>query len=76
MIEWKGECETPVRLHYKIILNGARGHKNYLRLVLDPAEGRDKCESCFYNNSSMLGLLQIYSRNHPACYGGGSNFTL
>ena len=38
MMEWKEQCETPVRLHYKVILNGAKGH-NYLRVVLDPAEG-------------------------------------
>ena len=37
-MEWKGQCETPVRLHYKVILKGARRH-NYLRVVLDPAEG-------------------------------------
>ena len=78
-MEWKGDCETPVRLQYKIILNGARGHNNYLRLVLDPAEGRDKCEFWFllisWLNSSMLVLLQIDPWNYPACSGGGSGFT-
>ena len=38
MMEWKGQCETPVRLHYKLILNGARRNP-YLRIVLDPTEG-------------------------------------
>ena len=42
MMEWKREGETPERLVYKIILNGARAPNNYLHLVLDPAEG-GKC---------------------------------
>lgn len=39
MMEWKKKDDTPVRLQYKIKLNGARAPKNYLQLVLDPTEG-------------------------------------
>ena len=39
MIEWRRKNDTPVRLQYKVKLNGARAPKNYFQLVLDPAEG-------------------------------------
>ena len=37
-MEWKKD-DAPVRLTYKVILKGASARKNFLRLVLDPAEG-------------------------------------
>ena len=39
MIEWRRKDDMPVRLQYKVKLNGARAPKNYFQLVLDPAEG-------------------------------------
>ena len=49
MMEWKKKDDTPVRLQYKVKLNGARAPKNYFQLVLDPTEGsRHKC--CNYHN--------------------------
>ena len=39
MMEWEKKDDTPVRLKYKVVLNGASAPKNFLRLVLDPAEG-------------------------------------
>jgi len=40
MMEWKNETKTPVRMVYKVVMNGASEPENYLHLVLDPAEGR------------------------------------
>lgn len=39
MMEWEKKGDSPVRLKYKVVLNGASAPKNYLHLVLDPAEG-------------------------------------
>ena len=39
MMEWEKKDDSPVRLKYKLVLNGASAPKNYLHLVLDPAEG-------------------------------------
>ena len=39
MLEWKGKGETPKRLVYKVIMNGASPPNTYFHLVLDPAEG-------------------------------------
>ena len=39
MMEWEKKDDSPVRLKYKVVLNGASAPKNFLRLVLDPAEG-------------------------------------
>ena len=39
MMEWEKKDDAPVRLKYKVVLNGASAPKNYLHLVLDPAEG-------------------------------------
>ena len=39
MIEWEKKDDTPVRLKYKVVLKGASAPKNFLLLVLDPAEG-------------------------------------
>ena len=38
-MEWEKKDDVPVRLKYKVVLNGARPPKRFLRLVLDPAEG-------------------------------------
>ena len=38
-MEWEKKDDTPVRLKYKVVLKGATARKNFLRLVLDPAEG-------------------------------------
>ena len=38
-MEWEKKDDTPVRMKYKVVLNGASAPKNFLRLVLDPAEG-------------------------------------
>ena len=41
MMEWMRKNDPPVRLTYKIVLNGASAPRNYLFLVLDPAaEGK------------------------------------
>ena len=48
MMEWKKKDDMPVRLQYKVKLNGARASKNYFQLVLDPTEGRHKF--CNYHN--------------------------
>ena len=39
MMKWKRDNEEPGRLEYRVFLNGAREHQNYLLLVLDPREG-------------------------------------
>ena len=39
MMEWEKKDDKPVRLKYKIVLNGARAPKKFLRLVLEPQEG-------------------------------------
>ena len=44
MMKWKQDNEKPGRLEYKVILNGAREHWNYLNLVLDPREGSPRDE--------------------------------
>ena len=50
MMEGRRKDDVPVRLQYKVKLNGARAPKNYFQLVLDPTEGsRHKC--CNYHNS-------------------------
>ena len=38
-MEWEKKNDTPVRMKYKVVLKGASAPKNFLRLVLDPAEG-------------------------------------
>ena len=38
MLVWKGIDKTPIRLEYKLVMEGAKG-RDYLHLVLDPAEG-------------------------------------
>ena len=40
MIEWEKD-DAPVRLKYKLVLNGASAPKNFLRFVLNPKEGSD-----------------------------------
>lgn len=43
MVEWMRKNDPPVRLTYKMVLNGASAPRNYLFLVLDPAaEGKKK----------------------------------
>ena len=45
MMEWEKKDDTPVRLKYKVVLNGASAPKNFLLLVLDPAEGSKALKS-------------------------------
>ena len=56
MMVWKGDG-NPVRLEYKIVLNGTKpSSDNFLLLVLDPAEGT------IYNNTlSLVTVLLVHS---------------
>ena len=55
MMEWEKKDTTPVRLTYKMVLNGASAPRNFLLLVLDPAEGNtthtDFCDGCYHHHS-------------------------
>ena len=55
MMEWEKKDDTPVRLKYKVVLKGASAPKNFLLLVLDPAEGSKtlnsviSCQCCHHD---------------------------
>ena len=53
MMEWEKKDDSPVRLKYKVVLNGASAPKNFLRLVLDPAEGNTTNYSYVYWYTSL-----------------------
>lgn len=56
MIEWEKKDDTPMRLKYKVVLNGASAPKNFLRLVLDPAEGSKTLNSVIVVAVIMISL--------------------
>jgi len=55
-MEWEKKDDTPVRLKYKIVLNGASAPKNFLLLVLDPAEGSKTLNSVIVFPVIMISL--------------------
>ena len=56
MMEWEKKDDTPMRLKYKVVLNGASAPKNFLLLVLDPAEGSKTLNSVIVVAVIMISL--------------------
>ena len=66
MMEWNGEG-PPVRLVYKIVLNGASPPNNYLHVVLDPNKGNTLWQLCTINpgHSANYSNCNIVSTSLP-----------
>ena len=64
MVEWRGEDRRPVRLQYRVNLKGAKAPKDYIQLVLDPAEGSmhiiDVYQPC---SGEVLTRLELLASN-------------